>query len=514
MQPRSVRGCCPIEPRSGTTIPATGVSPWNAMSAQGKPRRGGTRHLQACAVPPGLGFLAFAFHGLRPVAGIVALASRAAFGNTPLRPWLALFCRYAAVYLVLAVLFACSPKKQESEKQEEHVVTVDVAPVLSSPISLKVTADALLYPLQQAALPAKISAPVKKFYVDRGSRVRVGQLLAELENRDLASAAAENQAALDQAEANYQTVSRGTVPEDLQKAEVDVRAAKETRDAQQKLFDSRQSLYREGAISQKEVNDAQVALTQAKSQYETAVKHLETLESVSREQSIRAVAAQRDAAKARLEAAQAQLGYSRITSPIDGVVTDRPLYAGEMPPSGGPLITVMDTSQVIARAHVSQADARQLKVGDMANLLPADGGAQMPGKVTVISPALDPSSTTVEIRVQAPNSGGRLKPGTSLRVEMIAETVKDALIIPEAAVLTSPSGSTSVIVVDSENKPHKKSVKLGVRDAGNVQVSEGLQSGERVVTVGAFELAKLEEDVLAKTKVQIQPPKEEEEDEK
>jgi multidrug efflux pump subunit AcrA (membrane-fusion protein) len=71
------------------------------------------------------------------------------------------------------------------------------------------------------------------------------------------------------------------------------------------------------------------------------------------------------------------------------------------------------------------------------------------------------------------------------------------------------------MVVDSDNKPHKKGVTLGIRDSGNVQVKEGLESGERVVTTGAFELSKLEEEVLAKTKVQIQPPKEEEdEDEK
>jgi len=175
----------------------------------------------------------------------------------------------------------------------------------------------------------------------------------------------------------------------------------------------------------------------------------------------------------------------------------------------------MDMSRVIARAHVSQDDARHLKVGDAANLLPPDGGAQMPGSVTLISPALDPASTTVEVWVQAANPGGRLKPGAGLRVEIIAETVPSALRIPESAVLTSPSGKASVIVVDSENKPHKKSVTLGIRDAGNVQVTEGLQSGERVVTVGAFELGKLDEDVLAKTKVEIQQPKEDEdEDEK
>jgi multidrug efflux pump subunit AcrA (membrane-fusion protein) len=408
---------------------------------------------------------------------------------------------------------SCSTKKEEPEAAE-HVVTVDVAPVVTSPISLKVTADALLYPLQQAAIVPKISGPVKKFYVDRGSRVRAGQLLAELENRDLASAAAESHAAFEQAEANYQTVARGTAPEELQKTELDVRTTKDAMEAQQKLFENRQALYREGAISQKDVNDAQVALAQARSQYEQAVKHLETLQSVSKEQSIKAAAAQRDAAKARADAAEAQLSYSRIVSPIDGVVTDRPLFAGEMPPSGGPIITVMDVSQVIARAHVSQADVKELKVGNAANILPADGSAKVAGKVTVVSPALDPTSTTVEVWVQSPNPGQRLKPGTSVRVEMIARTVQSALVIPQAAVLTSPSGSTSVIVVGPENKPEKKGVTLGIRDAGNVEVTDGLESGERVVTTGAFELSKLEEDVLAKTKLEIQAPKEEEEDEK
>jgi len=153
-----------------------------------------------------------------------------------------------------------------------------------------------------------------------------------------------------------------------------------------------------------------------------------------------------------------------------------------------------------------------LKANATATIVTADGGAAVPGKVTLISPALDPASTTVEVWVEAANPGDRLKPGTSLRVEMVAQTVPSALVIPQAAVLTSPSGNTSVIVVDSENKPHKKSVTLGIRDSGNVQVTEGLESGERVVTAGAFELSKLEEGVLAKTKVQIQPPKEEEDE--
>src|SRR5204863_2369258 len=149
---------------------------------------------------------------------------------------------YAAVFLAVVLVCSCSSKKKEAKEEGEHVVTVDVAPVLSSPISLKITADALLYPLQQAAIVPKTAAPVKKFYVDRGAAVRAGQLLAELENRDLAGAIAENQAAYDQAEANYQTVSLATVPEETEKAELDVRGAKDVMDQQQKIFDGRQAL--------------------------------------------------------------------------------------------------------------------------------------------------------------------------------------------------------------------------------------------------------------------------------
>jgi multidrug efflux pump subunit AcrA (membrane-fusion protein) len=429
-----------------------------------------------------------------------------------------MFERKATLYSAIVIgvfaclmLFGCAAK-QEAPAESAPVVTVDVAPVLTSTIQLKVGGDALLYPIQQAAIVPKISAPVTKFYVEKGSHVRSGQLLAELENKDLVGAVAENKAAYDQAEAAYETTARATVPEEVQKAELDVKAAKDTLDAQQKVYDNRQALYREGAIAQRDVNDAAVSLTQAQNQYQIAKTHLEGLKGFATAQSMKIAAAQRDAAKARYDTTVNQLSYARITSPIDGVVTDRPLFAGEMPPSGGPLITVMDLSQVIARAHISQADAAQLKVGNVASLFGAEGTAPLPGKVTLISPALDPSNTTVEVWIQAANPGERLKPGSSLHVEAVAQTAPNALVIPVAAVLTSQAGNTSVMVIDSENKPHKKGVTLGIHDGGNVQIAQGLQSGERVVTLGAFELSKLDQDVLDKTTVQIQPPKEEEEE--
>jgi HlyD family secretion protein len=411
--------------------------------------------------------------------------------------------------LALALTTGCGGKKEE---ESAPVVTVDVAPVLLSKIQQTIRADGLLYPKQQAAIAPKISAPIRRNYVQRGARVRSGQLLVELENQDLAGAAVESRASLTQAEANFETTSKATVPEELQKAELDAKAAQDAINAAQSVFENRQQLYREGAIAQKDVNDAQVALSQARAQYETARKRLDDLRSFANEQTLKAAAAQREAARGRNESAQAQLSYSRLTSPIDGVVTDLPFYPGETPPAGTAVVTVMDTSRVIARTHVSQSDASQIGIGNPANLI-GPNGVPIPAKVTQLSPAIDAASSTVEVWVEADNKDGKLRPGASIRVEMIAKTVPNALVIPPQAVMTSSQGATFAILIDKDNKPHLRKIAVGIRDAGKAQITDGLASGDRVATTGAYELFRLDPDVLNRTKVQIAPTKEEEEPE-
>src|SRR4030095_1760164 len=119
-----------------------------------------------------------------------------------------------------------------------------------------------------------------------------------------------------QAEANYQTITKGTIPEEAKKVELDVKAAKDSLENAQRLYDARQNLFKEGAIAEKDVKDAQLALNQAQNQYDIARTHLEVVQRVGMDESIKAAAAQRDAAKGRLDSAEAQLSYSRITSPI------------------------------------------------------------------------------------------------------------------------------------------------------------------------------------------------------
>jgi HlyD family secretion protein len=391
---------------------------------------------------------------------------------------------FCAAFLFLSFLLSCS--KDTGEK--EPVVPVQVRTVEKTTLQRTVTAEAVLFPLQQSAIVPKISAPVKAFYVKRGSRVRKGQLLAVLENRDLAAAAQENQGAYNQAEATYATTTSAQLPEEIQKAQLDTQAAKQMLDAQQKIYNSRQELFQQGAIPRKELDQAGVDLTQARNQYQIAQKHLDALMATGKQQALKSAAGQLQSAKGKFMGAAAQMSYSQIRSPIDGVVTDRPLYPGEMAATGTPIVTVMDISQVIAKAHIPQPEAALLKVGDKATITVPGESDPVDAKVTVVSPALDPNSTTVEIWVQAKNPEQRLKPGTSVQVSMVAQTVPDALVIPAAALLTGQDGTTSVMVVGTDNRAHQKPVSVGIRQGDQVQITEGLQPGDRVIASGAYGL--------------------------
>jgi len=391
----------------------------------------------------------------------------------------------AAIAVMLTLLFAgCSSESGE----KEAAVPVEAVSVEKTSIRRLITAEAVLYPLQQAALTPKVSAPVKKFYVKRGSRVHRGELLAVLENRDLAAAAEDSKGSYDQAQAVYETTTTTGLPEEIQKATLDAQAAQQLFEAQQKIYNSRQELYQQGAMPRKDLDQAGVDLTNARNQHEIAHKHLDALLARGKQQELRAAAGQLESAKGKYLGAAAQLEYSEIRSPMDGVVTDRPLYPGEMAAAGTALVTVMDISRMVARAHIPQPDAALLKIGDGASLTVPGEDQPINGQVTLVSPALDPNSTTVEVWVELRNPDGQLKPGTSGQLAMIAQTVPDALVIPAAGLLTAQDGSTTVMVAGTDGRAHQTTVRVGIRQGEKVQIVEGLKVGDRVVGTGAYGL--------------------------
>ena len=371
----------------------------------------------------------------------------------------------------------------------------------SGEISEHIVADATLSPLAQAAISPKIAAPVRSFYVQRGSRVQAGQLLAVLENRDLSAQALDNKGQYKSAEATYNMQTRAQVPEDYAKAELDVAQAKAQLKLQGEIAVSRQKLYEEGAIAGRDYDTAVAALAQAQAAYDIAQNHLDSLKSVSKEASLQFAQGQLSSAKGKYEAAEAQVSYSEIRSPIAGVVTDRSLFPGETANAGTTLVTVMDTSSLLAKVHLSQIIAQRLKVGDDASIAIPGVDEPLAGKVSLISPALDPGSTTVEVWLKMDNKAGKYKAGTPVRVSIVGKTIPNAVKIPLEAVLTAEDGSKSVMVVNSDGTARKIAVQLGINNGEEVQVTQGINVSDTVITRGAYGLSEGTKVTVAKAGV-------------
>jgi multidrug efflux pump subunit AcrA (membrane-fusion protein) len=392
-----------------------------------------------------------------------------------------------SVFVSAALVFAiagCAKKEAAQEVQVE----VQAQHPETGPISAHITADAVLAPIAQAAIAPKISAPVKKFYVQRGAHVKAGQLLATLENSDLEAAALDNKGSYTAAQAVYDTSTRAQVPEDYQKAELDFAQAKANLDLNKSIVNSRKQLFAEGAIPGRDLDTAVAALVQAQAAYDAAQKHLQSMKAVSREAALKSAKGQLDSAEGKYLGAEAQVSYSEIHSPIDGVVTDRPLFAGETVAAGSTLLTVMDTSALLAKVHISQLLAQNLKVGDAATVTVPGVSDPVPAKVSLISPALDPGSTTVEVWLRIENKSGDLKVGTPVHASIQTKTIQDALKVPASAILAAQDGSKSVMLMGSDGVAHKKAVETGIRDADDVQITSGLSATDMVITQGAYGL--------------------------
>lgn len=380
----------------------------------------------------------------------------------------------------------------------EPVVSVETAVAKVQTVTDFVTAEGVLFPIQQASISTKITAPVRKFYVQRGDKVHRGELLAVLENKDLAAAVVSAQGGYDQAQATYASTTSSALPEEVQTANLNVVDTRTALASAQKLYDSEKKLYQQGAIARKQLDSTEVALTAARSAYETTEKHLQNLQALGVSQQKKAAQGQLESAHGQYLGATAQMGYTEIRSPMDGVVADRAVYPGDIAPAGTPLLIVMDTSKVVVRLHVPQQQAEQLKLGQAASLQVPGLQTSIPAKVTVLSPALDPNSTTEEVWVEADNPGGELKPGTTVDVSIIARTIPNALAIPASAVLTESDGQTSVMVVKADSRAYSQKVKTGIQQGATIQIVSGIQSGQQVIVSGQYGLPD-------KTKVKATP---------
>ncbi len=389
-----------------------------------------------------------------------------------------------AACAVLLLLSGCKTKEDAVTPQ----VSVQLAPVTVGSISQTIETDAVLTPLSMAAIQPKVTSPVQHFLVQRGDRVHVGQLLLTLENKDLTAAAKDNEGAYKAAQATYETSMKSTLPEDFARAGFDLKQAQADYNLNQSIAAAREKLFQQGAIPGRDLDLARNALLQSKATLDLAQAHYKALETATHEAAIQAARGELQSASGRYQNAKAMLSYTEIRSPIDGFVTDRPLFDGETAQAGTPVITVMDTHALIAKVHIAQDAAASISLGSKATLQVPGLSDPYPAKVVLISPALDAGSSTIEIWVRAENPQQTLKAGTPVHVSITGHTVDHATILPVEALQTAQDGSHFVMLVSPKNTAVRNPVTVGILNAQQVQILSGLPTNARVISVGSYAL--------------------------
>ncbi len=190
-----------------------------------------------------------------------------------------------------------------------------------------------------------------------------------------------------------------------------------------------------------------------------------------------------DALKAAYDSARLELSYTEIRAPIAGVVSARHIKVGNTIKPNDPTFRVTNLDPLVAYVHVPEKEFRKLAPGQAADVLvDALGGERFAGKISRISPTVDPQKGTFRARVEVPDASRRLKPGMFARVNIVYERREDALQLPRNSILDA-DGEQSVFVVVN-GRAEQRRISSGLANNGWVEVLEGLKGDERVVVVG------------------------------
>ncbi|MGI8655047.1 MAG: efflux RND transporter periplasmic adaptor subunit [Pyrinomonadaceae bacterium] len=416
----------------------------------------------------------------------------------------------AASLLALCLLvawLAVHRAKNETEAAEA-IVEVEVAPSLRTEMREYVEASGTLnaLPGHEASFSASVAGRVTHVLVQTGEHVQAGQTLAELDRSVLAAQTTQAEAALQQARATAtqaRTVSaRQSQPvatDQIRQAEGGIAQARANQSQAQNNLARLQRLFERGIAARKEVEEAQTQATltsgaaaQAQSALDAAraaaargIGEARTQASIS----VSGVAG----AEAALNVARAELARSSIRAPINGTLTRRAINDGETIDPATPVFEIIDASSLDLLANLPAQYLGQVKTGNLASVkVEPFPEREFTGGVVSVAPAVDPQTNTVGVRVRLPNERGELKAGLYADARIAVEIHANALVVPEAALVTE-GDDVFVFVVQHKNKDEetveKRKVIIGIRDVGRVEITSGLKDSETVVTTGAFGLS-------------------------
>jgi len=406
----------------------------------------------------------------------------------------------AALPIPLAcILVAGCAKKPEAETKQVVAVKVARAETMDMPVTEG--APATLYPQAQANLSARWTARIRELRARKGDTVKAGQVLAVLENRDLIAARDEASGAVQNASESLRKVEAGILPGAIEGARGQVDATKAALNQAKQTHDRRQKLYEEGAIPQRDLLQSETDLAAAQANFDFAQKSYQLLMSQNRERDVAIARSNLEQAQARLDAAKANLQFTEIVAPFSGNITEQSQYPGDMAQPGTPMFTIVDLSMATARAQVPEDKAGPIRSGQLCSFKPIDNAVpEAPGRVTVVNRAVDVQRRTVEIWCEIAHPEPALRAGAFGKVVFHVATIRNAVVVPLAAVQFDEGTRKGSVSVVENNVAHTRDIEGGEIVEGRVQIKSGVRAGETVVVEGGYGLPDKAQVTLAADK--------------
>ncbi|MGB3637961.1 MAG: efflux RND transporter periplasmic adaptor subunit [Rivularia sp. (in: cyanobacteria)] len=350
-------------------------------------------------------------------------------------------------------------------------VTVKV--VKPSLLSASVQYTGSIHPYQEVTVYPRIAGQLTNYSVYPGDKVTSGQPLATLDAAEKLTQVAEAAAQADSMETELEA-SQIEVNEQRQ----EIARLKAELEYQEKKRDRYALLVKEGAISQDQYDIENTKAKTAQAALKTAQVKLKRLEAQAR-------SARSDVKQARAKSATASImkGYTKISSPIAGIVQERMVDPGVVVQPSMGILKIGDYERIRLRANVSQRDAAKIKVGTpIVAKVPGSNVKEITGQVTSIFPQTNSNTRTVTIEAVVNNPGNQLLSGQFLEMQIITERQTNALSVPQSA-LTQFKDKTAVWVVDEETAK-RKIVTTGLVSGEQIEITNGLQPGDMVITSG------------------------------
>jgi len=406
-----------------------------------------------------------------------------------------------SVLLALCIIVLVSCEKKQDETPVLKAIPVEVAAVRLGTIAKEIKFTGNVEANTVVQVYPKITAKIEEMLVDSGDSIKRGDVIALLEFEELQAQLAQAEAALAVVQAQWTQMEVGARPEELSQAEDLVAKARANLKDAESNYGRMKALYQQGTIARRQFEAAELAYTVAKAELNSAVERRGMLREGATREEREALAAQVDQAKAALDLTQIRLLYARVTSPIDGTVSERFFDPGNLAVPTRPLVTIvqMDTVRVIV--YFPGELIRYMEPGIDAQLTVAAYPDEVfSGRIDKVSPTLNPDTRMFSAEIRVPNKGGLLRPGMFTRVTLSVDPHQDALLVPKEAVLSreeyrenSGSGKGGVarnnyLFVVENGRARIRTVLLGHESGTAVEVTEGLNRDERVVTRGLHQL--------------------------